>query len=94
MRKREHGKGTFEHNRGSREINELLLRINRLVRARDLLRKNGGRAAELQAKRAEIVHLQWRLADIVRRRPPDHAPQPDWSDTTRPLAGRAPLAAR
>jgi hypothetical protein len=72
MRKREHGKGTFEHNRGSREINELLLRINRLVRARKLLRENGGRAAELHAKTAEIDRLQWRLADVVRSRPPDH----------------------
>ena len=72
MRTREHGQRTLAHRRGSPEINELLLRINRLVRARELLRKSGAGPAELQAKTAEIDRLHWRLAHVVRSRPPDH----------------------
>ena len=72
MGKREHSVGTFEHSRASHEVNELLLRINRLVRARELLRKSGDGPAELHAKTAEIDRLHWRLAHAVRSRPPDH----------------------
>ncbi len=50
MGKRAHGDGTFEHSRGSRDINELLLRINRLVRAGELLRKSGGGPTDRDAE--------------------------------------------
>jgi hypothetical protein len=68
---KEQGGQTLEYRRNSPEINELLLRINRLVQARALLRKSGGRPDEIQAKSAEIARLQWRLADAVRSYPPN-----------------------
>ena len=71
MGKREQGEQTLEYKRNSLDVNELLLRINRLVQARALLRTNGGRSAEIQAKSAEIARLQWRLADAVRSYPPN-----------------------
>lgn len=66
MGKRGHSDGTFEHSHASHQVNELLLRIDRLVHARELLRRNGGGVTEVQAKTAEIAHLQWRLAHLVR----------------------------
>jgi hypothetical protein len=46
-------------------INDLLLRITGLVRARNLLQQRDANEAELEETRAEIGRLQWRLARIV-----------------------------
>jgi hypothetical protein len=64
MAKHVHSKGIFELSRSGRDVDELLLRINRLVHARELLRRNGGGATEVQAKTTEIARLQWRLARV------------------------------
>jgi hypothetical protein len=48
-------------------VDDTLLRITNLVRARDRLRRIGGHASELEDLRAEIDSLQWRLSQMVRR---------------------------
>jgi hypothetical protein len=46
-------------------IEELLLRINGLVRVRELLRQRSASEAELESYSAEIGRLQWRLSRLV-----------------------------
>ncbi len=50
-----------------RNIDELILHIRRLVRARERLREAGASPRELDLQSAEISRLQSRLADQVRR---------------------------
>ncbi|HEY7018887.1 MAG TPA: hypothetical protein VH297_10515 [Gaiellaceae bacterium] len=51
----------------SGEIDDLLLRIQGLVRVRELLSGRGASEEELEEHSAEIGRLQWRLARRVRR---------------------------
>lgn len=52
----------------STEIDHVLLRIQGLVRVRELLAQRGASKAELEEHSAEIDRLHWRLARLVRER--------------------------
>jgi hypothetical protein len=49
------------------QINDLLLRITGLVRARKLLQQRDANEARLEETSAEIGRMQWRLARIVQK---------------------------
>jgi hypothetical protein len=49
-----------------REIEQLVLQIQGLVRVRELLDARGASQSELEEHSAEIGRLQWRLAHLVR----------------------------
>jgi hypothetical protein len=54
------------------QINDLLLHITGLVRARELLQQRGANNAELEETSAEVSRLLWRLARIVQREESRH----------------------
>lgn len=59
----------------AREVDELLLRLNGLVRVRNLLAGRGAGATDLDELNAEIGRLQWRVAGIVREQRSDDRPR-------------------
>jgi hypothetical protein len=65
-RTRQPGGGAFERLQRRRAVEQLLRRIGRLVRARELRRRRGAGQPELEQCDATIARLQWRLADLVR----------------------------
>lgn len=66
-RTRQPAAGAFESLQRRRAVEQLLERIGRLVRARELRRRRGAGQAELEQCDATIARLQWRLSDLVRR---------------------------